>query len=136
MALLCVSASVVSVKVLNWGLLGIAWSNLLPQLLISGVILPIYFNRKMHISVWETVRDVWRPAVFGSLPVVAMIGLWKYLAPPDSWLEIVSVVIAAMALALASGWFLSLKEVERKRFTRIALRRYTLQGSESPRAKP
>jgi hypothetical protein len=123
MALLCVSASVVSVKVLNWGLIGIAWSNLLPQLLISGVILPIYFNWKMHISALEAVRNVWWPAILGSLPVVAMIGVWKYLAPPDSWPQIAGVVIAAMALALISGWFLSLKEVERKRFTRIALRR-------------
>jgi len=125
MALLCVSASVVSVKVLNWGLIGIAWSNLLPQLLISGVILPIYFNWKMHISALEAVRNVWWPAILGSLPVVAMIGVWKYLAPPDSWPQIAGVVIAAMVLALISGWFLSLKEVERKRFTRIALRRYS-----------
>lgn len=123
MALLCVSASVISVKVLGWGLIGIAWSNLLPQLLISGVILPIYFNWKMHISALESVRNVWWPAILGSLPVVAMIGVWKYLAPPDSWPQIAGVVIAAMVLALISGWFLSLKEVERKRFTRIALRR-------------
>jgi O-antigen/teichoic acid export membrane protein len=123
MALLCVSASVISVKVLGWGLIGIAWSNVLPQLLISGVILPIYFNWKMHISALESVRNVWWPAILGSLPVVAMIGVWKYLAPPDSWAQIAGVVIAAMVLALISGWFLSLKEVERKRFTRIALRR-------------
>ncbi|MEA3226156.1 MAG: oligosaccharide flippase family protein, partial [Planctomycetota bacterium] len=63
MAMLCVSASVVSVSVFNWGLIGIAWSNFLPQLLISGIILPIYFNRKMHISASESVRNVWRPAI-------------------------------------------------------------------------
>jgi len=128
MALLCVSASVVSVKVLNWGLIGIAWSNLLPQLLISGIILPIYFNWKMHVSALEAARNVWWPAILGSLPVVAMIGIWKYLAPPDSWPQIAGVVTAATALAFVSGWFLSLKEVERKRFTRIALQRYTLEG--------
>ncbi len=123
MAALCVSASVVSVSVLNWGLIGIAWSNFLPQLLISGIILPIYFNRKMNISASESMRNIWSPAILGALPVVAMIGAWKYLAPPDSWPEIVGVVIAAMVLTLVGGWFLSLKEVERKRFTRIALRR-------------
>jgi hypothetical protein len=77
----------------------------------------------MHISASESVRNVWWPAVLGSLPGVVMIGVWKYLAPPDSWLQIAGVVIAAMALTFVSGWFLSLKEVERKRFTRIALRR-------------
>ena len=122
-ALLCVSASVVAVKVFDLGLLGIAWANLASMVLISGVILPIYFNWKMRISVSENVREVWRPAILGSLPVVAMIGIWKYLAPPDSWPQIAGVVIAAMALTFIDGWFLSLKEVERKRFVRIALRR-------------
>lgn len=122
-ALLCVSASVVSVKVFNWGLLGIAWSNFLPIALISGVILPIYFNWKMRISALESVHSVWKPALLGSLPVVAMIIAWKYAAPPNSWLEIGGVVIAAMAMTFISGWFLSLKKVEQKRFVHIALRK-------------
>jgi len=122
-ALLCVSGSVVSVKVFDWGLLGIAWSNFLPMALISGLILPIYFNWKMRISVSECVRNVWQPALLGSLPVVVMIGVWKYVAPPNSWIEIVGVVITAMALIVVGGWFLSLKECEQKRFVHIALRK-------------
>lgn len=122
-ALLCVSASVVVVKVFNWGLLGIAWSNVVPIMLTSGVILPIYFNRKMRISISESVRHVWQPAMLGSLPVVAMIIVWKCLAPPDSWLEIGGVVSTAMVLTGVGGWFLSLTKVEQKRFSRIALRK-------------
>jgi hypothetical protein len=34
-----------------------------------------------------------------------------------------AVVIAASLVTLVSGWFLSLEEVERKRFAQIALRR-------------
>ncbi|MFC1604483.1 lipopolysaccharide biosynthesis protein [Planctomycetota bacterium] len=123
MALFCVLASVVSVKVFNWGLLGIAWSNFVPMALTSVLILPIYFNRKMHISTLENIQNVWRPALLGSLPTVAMICIWKYAAAPDSWLEIVSVVVAAMVLTVAGGWFLSLKKVEKKRFVKIALRK-------------
>ena len=122
-ALLCVSVSVVAVKVFDWGLLGIAWANFGSMALISGVILPIYFNRKMHISVSENVREVWRPAILGSLPVVAMICIWKCAAPPDWWLEIVGVVIIAAILTIVGGWFLSLKKVEQKRFARIILRK-------------
>jgi len=122
-ALLCVSASVVSVRVLGMGLLGIAWSNLLPILLSSGVILPIYFNWKMGISALENVRNVWRPALLGSLPAVLMIGLWKYLAPPRSWLELGGVVIAAAILTCVASWFLSLTDVERRRFADILRRK-------------
>jgi len=85
------------------------------------LILPIYFNRKMHISALENIRNVWQPALLGSLPAVAMICIWKYLAPPNSWLEIVGVIVAAMVLIVIGGWFLSLKEVEKKRFVKIAL---------------
>ncbi|UCE47870.1 MAG: oligosaccharide flippase family protein, partial [Phycisphaerales bacterium] len=85
MAILCVSASVVSVTVFDFGLLGIAWSNFLPMVLISSVILPVYFNRKMRISTLECISRVWWPAVLGSLPAVFMIGIWKYLNAPDSW---------------------------------------------------
>lgn len=123
MALFCVLASIVSVKVFNWGLIGIAWSNFLPMALISVLILPIYFNRNMSISTLENIRNVWQPALLGSLPAVAMICVWKYAAPPDSWFEIVSVVVAAMILTMIGGWLLSLKEVEKKRFLRIALRK-------------
>ncbi len=122
-ALLCVVISVVSVKVFNWGLLGIAWSNLLPQLLISGIILPIYFNRRMHVSASESIRNVWRPALLGSLPAVCIISVWKCLAPPQSWLEIFGVVIVAMVVTLVGGWFLSLEDFERQRFARMARRR-------------
>ena len=121
MALVCVTASVISVKVLNWGLIGIAWCNFLPMAFVSGVILPIYFNWKMRISALENIRHIWQPALLGSLPAVAVITVWKYLAPPDCWLEILGVVVAAMVLTLISSWFLSLKKIERKRFVHIAL---------------
>ena len=123
MAILCVSASIISVKVFNLGLIGIAWSNSLPMAIISGTILPIYFNRKMKISTMENFRRVWIPAITGSLPTAIMIILWKYLAKPDSWIEIICVFIAVVVLTTVSAWFLSLKKVERKRFLNIALRR-------------
>ena len=123
MAILCVSASIISVKVFNLGLIGIAWSNSLPMAIISGTILPIYFNRKMKISTMENFQRVWIPAITGSLPTAIMIILWKYLAKPDSWIEIICVFIAVVVLTTVSAWFLSLKKVERKRFLNIALRR-------------
>jgi hypothetical protein len=59
----------------------------------------------------------------GSLPAVCVIGAWNYLAPPDSWLEILAVVVVGMVVTFVGGWFLSLEDVERRRFARIAGRR-------------
>jgi len=120
-ALLCVCSSVISVKVFNWGLVGIAWSNFLPMALISGIILPIYFNWKMRISLLESVRRVWQPALLGSSPPVAMISTWKYLYPPAGWLSIVMVVVFAGLLTVLSGWIFTISGLERKRFLKILL---------------
>ncbi len=123
MALLCLIASVVSVKVFNLGLTGIAWSNFLPMILISGAVLPVYFNWKMKISAMENINRVWLPAIKGALPTVIMIIIWKYIAGPDSWLGIICVILAMIILTTASAWLFSLDNFERKHFLHIALRK-------------
>lgn len=118
MAFLCVSASVVSVKVFNLGLLGVAWSNCLPVALISGVVLPIYFNRKMNISMRESILRIWWPALLGGIPAVIMISGWKYFYPPDGWPSISLVILSAMLLTCLSAWCLSFTQLERNRLVK------------------
>ncbi len=113
--LLCILASIVSVKVFNLGLLGIAWSNCVPMALIFGIVLPIYFNMKMKISMRETIVRIWWPALLGSIPAVIMISSWKYFYPPASWLSISMVVLSAMLLTCLSTWCLSFTQLERNR---------------------
>jgi O-antigen/teichoic acid export membrane protein len=122
-AVLCVSIAVYAVQVLGWGLEGIAWSNLLPMGLVAGVILPVYFNRKMKISAWDSLRDVWWPALLSTLPSVALIGAWKYLAPPASWTGLFGVVAAAGATTVLCGWFLGMDAVEHRRLLSVFRRR-------------
>jgi O-antigen/teichoic acid export membrane protein len=118
-AFLCVLSSVISVKVLDWGLVGIAWSNFFPVALTSGVVLPIYFNWKMKISARESILRVWWPALLGCLPGVITISIWKYLSPPDSWIEIFAVVVVSMIVTVSSSWLFALEPIERKRFLNI-----------------
>jgi O-antigen/teichoic acid export membrane protein len=122
-ALACVVAAVFSVKVLNRGLVSIAWSTFVPTALISGLILPMYFNRKMNISAREAAVRVWLLALLGSLPGVLLICIWKHLAAPDSWPEILAVVASVAVVTVAGAWFLSMESVERRRFLRVVRRR-------------
>lgn len=119
MALLCVAGSVITVKVLGWGLIGIAWSNFLPMVLISGITLPLYFNWKMKIPAWESITHVWRPAVLGCLPSVLLIAAWKFISPPDSWLEVFAVVVTAAIATFAFSWIVSLERIERERLVSV-----------------
>jgi len=117
-ALLCVAASIISLKVFNLGLLAVAWSNCLPVALISGVVLPIYFNRKMKISIRDSISNIWRPALLGSMPAVIMISSWKYLYPPADWFSIIMVVLSAGLLTFLSAWYLSFTHLERNRLVK------------------
>jgi O-antigen/teichoic acid export membrane protein len=128
-AVLCVSGAVVSVKVFNLGLEGIAWSNFIPMALVAGIIIPIYFNRKMKISAWDSIRHVWRPAILGSIPGVAIVILWKYLSPPDSWREILAVVAITGIATVVFSWFVSLDTTERQRLM-FVLRRQRKSAAE------
>jgi len=117
-ALLCITASIISLKVFNLGLLAVAWSNCLPVALISGVVLPIYFNRKMQISIRDSILNIWRPAFLGSIPAVIMISSWKYFYPPTDWLSIIMVVLFAGLITLLSAWYLSFTQPERNRLVK------------------
>ena len=117
-ALLCITASIISLKVFNLGLLAVAWSNCLPVALISGVVLPVYFNRKMRISIRDSIINIWRPAFLGSMPAVIMISSWKYFYPPADWLSIIMVVLFAGLLTLLSAWYLSFTQLERNRLVK------------------
>ncbi len=134
MALLCLLGSILTVKVLGWGLIGIAWSNLLPMVLISGVTLSAYYNLKMKISTWESITHVWWPAALGCLPSIMIITTWKWVSPPDSWLEIFAVVVAAAAATFAFSWIVSLEPIERERLVGVLSRGRLRSGTQSSQA--
>lgn len=119
-SLLCIVGAVLSVRVANWGLQGVAWSNFIPMVLVAGAILPIYFNRKMKISAWESITHVWWRAFLGGAPGIAVIVAWKVLAPPGSWLALFGVILAAGAATCVFGWFFSLQDAERRMFFHVA----------------
>jgi len=134
--LLCISASIVSVKVFNLGLLGIAWSNSVPMALMSGIVLPIYFNMKMKISMRETIVRIWWPALLGSTPTVILINLWKYFHSPASWMSIVAMVVFSMALTCISAWCFSLTSRERERLVKSLKFRWRQAPSINPAETP
>jgi O-antigen/teichoic acid export membrane protein len=121
-AALFVVISLVCLKVFHLGLVAVAWSNFIPVVLISGIILPIYFNRRMQITMKKTISRVWLPALSGTLPAVVMILAWKYIAAPKSWLQIVIVIASAAIITCISSWFMSFSQFEQKRFIRLISR--------------
>jgi O-antigen/teichoic acid export membrane protein len=127
--LLCISASIITVKIFNLGLLGIAWSNCVPMALMSGLVLPIYFNKKMKISMRESFVRIWWPAILGCAPAMIVISIWNYFDSPDSWMSIAAVVVFSMALTFISAWCFSLTSRERERFAKTLTFRWQRDSS-------
>lgn len=121
-AVLCVVLSVISVKIFAMGLIGIAWSIFVPMVVVSGFVLPVYFNRAMDIKFRETLKQVLVPVFAGTLPPVIVLFLWRKFYPPTSWTSLGLVVSVVMTVAFLSCWFLSIKTIERKRLLSIAFR--------------
>jgi len=122
-AMFCICGSVIAVRFLNMGLIGIAWANCAPMAVTFGIVVPIYFNRKMDITVAESIREVWWPAFLGSMPAVILISIWKYASPPTTWLGIAMVVFSVGIATILGGWCFSLTELEKKRFRYVLLPR-------------
>jgi O-antigen/teichoic acid export membrane protein len=121
-AVLCVCTAVFTVAVLGWGLTGIAWSNLVPMALVAGLIIPIYFNRKMKIPAKESLAQVWFPAALSTLPSILLIVIWQSLIPPSSWLALFAVVTATGATTVISAWVLGMNDAERRRLLSVLRR--------------
>jgi O-antigen/teichoic acid export membrane protein len=107
--------SVIFLRVFNMGIVSIAWANFIPIMITSGILLPLYFNHKMKITVYESIDQVWLPAIKGTLPGVSVILIWHYFASPESWLHLVAVSAVSVVTVFAGSWLFSISPVEKKR---------------------
>jgi hypothetical protein len=87
--------------------------------LVAGLIIPIYFNRKMKIPAKESLAQVWFPAALSTLPSILLIVIWQSLIPPSSWLALFAVVAATGAVTVVSAWFLGMSTPERQRLLAV-----------------
>jgi O-antigen/teichoic acid export membrane protein len=122
--------SVLALFVWRGGLVALAWANCIPVVLLSGIALPVYFYRKTGIAWKESWLVVWKPAGLASLPALVLLGIWRSLALPVTWWQLLS-ALAAVSLVTAGGaWVFGLDASERRRL-RWLLGLRKVHGSEA-----
>ena len=109
-----------SLAVLDWGMLGIAWASAIPLVFGCGILLPRHTYKQLGIGWSESLRRVWLPSLAGAAPGVLLLVAWKLTMPPRSWPELLLVVFAVAATTLLAAWKLGLAESERMRFWSLA----------------
>ena len=119
MLLSSVLLQVAAIVVFDAGLLGVALGCCIPMAIVSGIVLPVYFNRRMHIGFRQSIKRSFLPAALGAAPGVIVILAWAHYLPPTSWTELIAVVFAAGGATALGAWIFSLDAVERARIRRL-----------------
>jgi hypothetical protein len=132
--LLVVTSSVLAVFVWQGGLVAMAWANCIPLVVLSGVVLPIYFRRKTEIAWKQSWREVWRPAGLASLPSLVVLVVCCYLMSPANWWQLLAVLAVVVIVMAGGAWVFGLSAVERRRFQRV-LGIKGVQSSENPESR-
>jgi len=115
----CVALEVCALVVFDAGLVGVAWGCSIPMAAVSALFLPAHFNRRMGISFGSTVLQSWLPATLACLPGIALLLGWNTYHRPDSWIELISIVVIVGILTAAGAWCFALRAAERARIRRM-----------------
>ena len=105
---------IISLGYFNWGLLSVAISTSIPMVLISGIFLQIYFNKKMNIRINKTIKSAWFPAIRGTVPAILILLALKYFFLPTNWIHIALIIIFIALITLIGTISLSTDHEERK----------------------
>jgi len=109
---------ILTILALWWGqggLISVAWANFLPLVLISGLVLPVYFHRKMKIRWSDSWQQVLKPALLGSWPGLVVLSLWTHFFPPNNWSQLLLGLSLVAGVAAGGGLMLGCSAQERQR---------------------
>ncbi len=112
-----VGLGIMNTGLFHWGLLGVAVANLLPLVVVCGIIIPAHVNSNLGLSWRERALRVWKPVIAGCFPSVLLLFVWEQLHSPGTWGEIGAIVVLTFLLTAFAGWHLGLEQSERNRFT-------------------
>jgi O-antigen/teichoic acid export membrane protein len=110
-----IALTLLAVGPLDLGVIGAAGSSCLAWVTIAGVVIPAHVNKQFGVSRRERWRRVFCPALLGSAPGIALLGVWSALRQLGSWVEM-GILVGAVALVTSVvAWRLSLDPAERAR---------------------
>ncbi len=113
--------AVLSIRVLDAGIAGVAIACALPMAVLSIALLPAYFHHRTGIPFTRMARRSLAPAAAATAPAVLVIALWQAWHPAVRWSELVGVVLVASVLTGIGTWLFALSDLERKRILRMLL---------------
>jgi O-antigen/teichoic acid export membrane protein len=114
------------VLVQKYGLIGVAWGTVIPNVVLNGVVVPIYTLGVLQMSAWEYIRRAFvRPLACGIPAALLAFGFWR-LGDTVSWFVFLIEAAGVTAVFAGCAYFIGLERTERSRLVtnvNIILRR-------------
>jgi O-antigen/teichoic acid export membrane protein len=90
------------------GIVGVAWGTVIPHLLSTAVIIPVYTLRTLRMGAWDYIEQAYLRPVLCAIPVVGLCyGLSHWIERP-SWLLFGSEVAAVCGVFGLASYFICL----------------------------
>lgn len=119
MAVISICLSVFSLAFTDSGIIGVALSNSIALILVSGLILPFYFNYKMNFTYIDKLKNVWTPALLSLLPFLLISVLVKLIIVFNTWLNMMTFLFIFTVVIVLSIWTIAFSKEEKKIFYNI-----------------
>ena len=107
------------VKILHMGLWGIAVGSVIPLLVSSIIVFPLYSSNLMKIGVIRIFKESWMMPLLTAVPVVIILFYFRYGLYPKTWGLLISEMAFTGIASLVLNWFFSLGRSEKRFFARL-----------------
>jgi O-antigen/teichoic acid export membrane protein len=97
------------------GLIGVAWGTVIPDLLCTTLVVPLYTLNVLKLSVRDYLRKAWLPPALCAVPVVGLGIAFSALSPAPSWLMFGAEAAAFCTVFGGMAYFVCLDSAQRAR---------------------
>lgn len=100
------------VLVRKMGLVGVAWGTVIPHLLTTAIIIPLYTLRTLRMSPWNYLAKAYVRPLLCAVPVAAMCFGFATLIERPSWFVFGGEVVAVCGLFAILSYYICLNAVQ------------------------
>jgi O-antigen/teichoic acid export membrane protein len=96
------------------GAVGVAWGTMIPSLIFSGLVIPLYTTRHVGISWSKLCLESWLIPAVSSLPFAVLLMISVRLGIPSTWGGFWATVICSLLFYVAFAWFVVFSKSEKE----------------------
>ena len=102
------------VLVRQYGLIGVAIGTLVPHIVVTGLMIPIYATRLLGMNPFKYYAEAWTRPLLNAVPFLLLTLYFSKMIPVDGLLMFFVRLAALLAIYLLTGFYVVLNQEERQ----------------------